>query len=147
MAPPEPENNFKYVSLQNDSSFRAAIFHTMAFKLSLESNNDKITIPIKKFFLKVVYNICKRKKKLINFEQNGRLQLHVPKNATCETTSNMVFVLNSSFTTKDEFFRVAIAEACDAFNKMLLHFGCTKNLENYDPQMPQVNSPQTHPFR
>ena len=34
----------------------------------------------------------------------------------------MVFVVNSFFTTKDEYFRVAIAEVCDSFNKMLLLF-------------------------
>ena len=58
----------------------------------------------------------------------------------------MVFVLDSSFTTKDQYFRVAIDEACEAFNKMLLDFGYTQKLELYDPQTHQVNAPQSHPF-
>ena len=57
----------------------------------------------------------------------------------------MVFALNSSFTT-NECFRVAIALACDTFNKMLLHFGYTQNIDVYDPKIHQVNPPQTHPF-
>ena len=54
--------------------------------------------------------------------------------------------MNSSFTSKDEYFRMTIAEACDAFNKTLLHFGYTQNIELYDPKIHQVNPPQTHPF-
>ena len=103
----------------------------MAFKLSLEIYNDQITISTKRSFLKVLYNVCKVKKKKMNFEQNARLHLDGPKFAICETASNKVF-LNSSFTTKDEYFRVALAEACDAFNKMLLNFGYTQNIEIND---------------
>ena len=55
-------------------------------------------------------------KKTINFNQYARLNLDGPKIAICETASNMVFVLNSSFTTEDQYFRVAIDEACEAFN-------------------------------
>ena len=58
----------------------------------------------------------------------------------------MVFVLNSSFTTKDQFLRVAIVEACEAFKNNAVTFGYTQNLEIYDPQMHQVNPPQTLPF-
>ena len=58
----------------------------------------------------------------------------------------MVFVLNSSFTAKDQCFRVAIAEACEAFSETMLQFRYTKNLETYDPQMHDVNPAQTHPF-
>ena len=57
----------------------------------------------------------------------------------------MVFVLDSS-TTKDQYFRVAVAKACVAFNKMLLHFRYTQTLESYDPQTHQVNPPQSHLF-
>ena len=120
--------------------------NTMAFKLSVEINTDLITIPTTRSFPKVLYNVCKNKKKHINFEQYARLHLDGPKFAICETASNMVFGLNSSFTTKDEHFRVAIAEACDAFNKMLLHFGYTQNIEICDLEIHQVNPPQTHPF-
>ena len=118
----------------------------MAFKLSLEINTDQITIPTKRSFLKILYNVCKIKKKNNNFEQYPRLHLDGPKIAICGTASNKVFVLHSSFTTKDEYFRVAIAETCDVFNKMLLHFGYTQNIEIYDPEIHQVNPPQTHPF-
>ena len=43
-------------------------------------------------------------------------------------------------------FSMALAEACDAFNKMLLHFGYTQNIELYDLKMHQVKPPQTHSF-
>ena len=97
----------------------------MAFKISLGINTNQVTIPTKISFLKVLYNVCKGKKNIC-FEQYACLHLDGPEIAICETASYMVFVLNSSFTTKDEYFRVAIAEACEAFNKMLLHFGYTQ---------------------
>ena len=87
----------------------------------MEINNDKITFSTKISFLKVLYNICKIKKKHISFE--SRLHLNGPKIAICGTASHMIAVLNSSFTTKDHYFRVAIAEAGEGFNKMLLQFG------------------------
>ena len=125
---PEPRTTAKFISFNNANSLKATIFHTMAFKLSLENHTDHITIPTKRYFLKVLNNVCKVEKKNICFEQYARLHLDGPKIAICETASNMVLVLNSTFTftTKDEYFRVAIAEACDAFNKMLLHFGYTQ---------------------
>ena len=101
---------------------------------------------IKSSFLKVFYNICKIKKKNINFEQYARIHLDSPKIAICETASNTVFKLNSSFTTKDKYFHVAIDEACEAFNKMMLDFGYTQNIELYDPQTHQVHPPQSQPF-
>ena len=41
---------------------------------------------------------------------------------------------------------MVIAEACEAFNKTLLHFVYTQNIEVYDPKIHQVNPPHTHPF-
>ena len=78
-------------------------------------------------------------------EQYSRLHLDGPKIAICETASNVVFVLNSSFTTKDQYFRAAIQEAIQAFNNMLQDFGYTQNLEVYDSLMHQVHPPQLHP--
>ena len=66
--------------------------------------------------------------------------------AICETESDTVFVLNFSFTTEDHYFRGAIDEACEAFNKMMLDFGYKQKLELYDPQIHQVHPPQPHPF-
>ena len=81
-------------------SLKAAIFHTMAFKLSLEINKNKITPKSLIAFLKVLYNVTQIKKKKITFDQYSRIHLEGPKIAICETASNVVFVLNSSFTTK-----------------------------------------------
>ena len=82
-------------------SLKAAIFHTRAYKLSLEINKNKITQKSLIAFLKVLYNISKIKKKKITFEQYSRIHLDGPKIAICETASNVVFVLNSSSTSKD----------------------------------------------
>ena len=84
-------------------------------------------IPTKRFSLKALYYICKIKKNNNTFEQHARLHLDGPKKAICQTASNMVFILNSSFTTKDQYFRVPIDEACEVFNKMLLDFGTLEN--------------------
>ena len=85
------------------------------------------------------------KEKKITFEQYSRIHLQGPKIAICETASNVVFVLNSSFTSKDQYFRAAIQEATDAFNNMLQDFGYTQQLELYDliqhqPHPPMQNS-------
>ena len=103
-------------------SLKAAIFHTMAFKLSLEIHKNKISPKCLIAFLKVLYNVTQIKKKKITFEQYSRIHLQGPKIAICETASNVVFVLNSSFTSKDQFFRTALQEATDAFNNMLKDF-------------------------
>ena len=49
-------------------SLKAAIFHTMAYKLSLEINKNKITPETLIAFLKVLYNVAqiKTKKSLLN---------------------------------------------------------------------------------
>ena len=125
---------------------KAAIFHTIAFKLSLEINKNKVTQNSLIAFLKVLYNITQIKKKKITFENYSHLHSDGPKIAICETASNVVFVLNSSFTTKDQYFRAAIQEAITAFINMLQDFGYTQKLEVYDPLMHQVHPPQQHPF-
>ena len=124
----------KIIPSSTAHSLKAAKFHTMAFTLSFEINNDQITPSTQRAFLKVLYNVCKMKKKSINFEQCARLHLDRPNIAICETASNAVFLLNSSFTTKDNYFRVAIDEACEAFNTVLIEFGYTQKIEVYDPK-------------
>ena len=120
---------------------KAAIIHTMAIKLSLEINKNKITPKCLIAFLKVLYNVTQIKKKKITFQQNSRIHLEGPKIAICETASNVVFVLNSSFTSKDQNFRTALQEATDAFNNMLKDFGYTQKLEQYDPLQYQTHPP------
>ena len=128
-------------------SLKAAIFRTMAYKLSLEINNNKITPKSLIAFLKVLYNVTQIKKKHITFEQYSKL--HVaggPQIAICETASNVVFVLNSAFTSKDQYFQAALHEATTAFNEMLHSFGYTQKLEHYDPHQHQAHPPQQHPL-
>ena len=127
-------------------SLKAAIFHTMAFKLSLEINKNKITPKTLIAFLKVLYNVAQIKKKRIVFEQYARIHLTGPKIAICETASNMVFVLNSAFTTKDQYFHAAVQEAITAFNKMPQDFGYTQKVELYDPMQHQAHPPPQHPL-
>ena len=133
-------------NLSKVHSLKAAIFQTMAFKLSLDINKNKVTPKTLFGFLKVLYNITQIKKKDITLEQYSRLHLNGPKIGTCETASNVVFVLNSSFTTKDQYFRAVIQEAIAAFNIMLQDFGYTQKLEVYDPLMHQAHPPQQHPL-
>ena len=129
--PQDPKT--KCFSSTNANSLRAAIFYTMAFKRSLDNNSHQITIHSKRSFLKVLYNVCRMKKKHITLEQYARIHLDGPKVAIRETASNPVFVLNSSFTTKDSYFRTATDEACEAFNKIMTEFGYTRKLELTDP--------------
>ena len=127
-------------------SLKAAIFHTMAYKQSLEINNNKITPKSLIAFLKVLYNVAQIKKKHITFEQYSRFYVAAPKIAICETASNVVFVLNSAFTSKDQYFQAALHEATNAFNEMLHSFGYTQKLEHYDPHQHQAHPPQQHPL-
>ena len=127
-------------------SLKAAIFHTMAYKLSLEKNNNKITPKSLIAFLKVLHNVAQIKKKRITFEQYSRIHVAGPGIAIYETASNVVFVLNSAFTLKDQHFHAALQEATDAFNEMLQSFGYTQKLELYDPHQYQVHPPQQHPL-
>ena len=92
-------------------------------------------------FLKSTLQCHANKEKKITFEQYSRIHLQGPKIAICETASNVVFVLNSSFTSKDQYFRTAIQEATDAFNNMLKDFGYTQKLELYDPIQHQPHPP------
>ena len=127
-------------------SLRAAIFQTMAYKLSLEINNNKITTKSLIAFLKILYNVAQIKKKHITFEQFSRIHVAGPKIAICETASNVVFVLSSAFTSKDHYFHAALQQATDAFNEMLQSFGYTQKLEIYDPHQHQAYPLQQHPL-
>ena len=127
-------------------SLKAAISHTMAFKMSLQINIGTLTLPTISSFLKVLYNVCQIKKKRPNFEQYCRIHVEGPKFAVCETTSETVLVLNSAFTTKDNYFQVAVDDAIDAFNATLLDFGYTRKLQQYDPDTHQVHPTPKHPF-
>ena len=118
----------------------------MAYKLSLEINKNKITPKTLIAFLKVLYNISQMKRKKATFEQYSRIHLAGPKIAICETTSNVVFVLNLSFTSKDQYFRAAIQEAMTAFNNILQDFGYTRTLEYYDPNTHQAHPPLQNPL-
>ena len=144
MAPQDSKTKTNRSTTAN--SIKAAIFNTMAFKLSLEINNDQVTISTKRLILNVLYNVSKIKKKKINFEQYARIHLDGPKNVICETASNGVFILTSSFTTKDKYFDTAIDEACEVFNKVMTELGYTQKLEFYDPTKHQTNPPQQIPF-
>ena len=93
-----------------------------------------------------MYNVPQIKKKKITFEQYSRLHLTGPKIAICETTSNVVFVLNSSFTSKDQYFKAAIQEAIIAFNNVLQDFGYTQTLEHYDSTAHQSHPPIHYPL-
>ena len=108
-------------------SLKAAIFHTMAYKMSLEIKNGNVTLPTRRSFLKVFYNVCQIKKKHINVEQYYRILVEGPKIAVCETTSETVFVLKSAFTTNDNYFQTALDDAIDAFNATLLDFDILNN--------------------
>ena len=114
-------------------NLKAAIFHTMAYKMSLEIKNGTFTLTTRRSFLKVLYNVCQIEKKRLNFEQYYRIHVEGPKIAVCETTSETVLVLNSAFTTKDNYFQAALDEAIDAFNATLLDFGYTQKVQRYDP--------------
>ena len=127
-------------------SLKAAIFHTMAYKLSLEINNNKITPKSLIAFLKILYNVPQIKKKRITFEQYSRIHVAGPEIAICETASIVVFVLNSAFTSRDQYFHLALKEATNAFNEMLQSFGYTQKLELYDPHQHQAHPPQQHPL-
>ena len=127
-------------------SLKAAIFHTMAYKLSLEINNNKITPKSFIASLKILYNVAQIKRKSITIEKYSRIHVAGPKIAICEMASNVVFVLNSAFTSKDQYFHAALQEATNAFNEMLQSFGYTKKLELHDPHQHQAHPPQQHPL-
>ena len=125
---------------------KAAIFHTMAYKLSLEINNNKIMPKSLIAFLKVLYNVAQIKKKHITFEQYSRIHVAGQKFAICETASNVVFVLNSAFTSEDQYLHAALQETTDAFNEILQSCEYTQKLEIYDPHQHQAHPPQQHPL-
>ena len=64
MAPQKSEIKQLVTSTESKvHSLKAAIFHTMAYKMSLEINKGNITLPTRRSFLKVLYNVCQIKKK------------------------------------------------------------------------------------
>ena len=73
---------------------------------------------------------------------SNRVHVNGPKIAI---TSDTVFVLNSAFFTKDNYFQVALDDAIDAFNDVLLDFGYTQ-LQRYNPEAHHVHPPSKHPF-
>ena len=93
-----------------------------------------------------MYNVAQIKKKRITCEQYSRIHVAGPKIAICETASKVVFVLNSVFTSKNQYFHAALQEATDAINEMLQSFGYTQKLELYDPHQYQAHPPQQHPL-
>ena len=60
-------------------SLKAAIFYTMAFKLSLEINKNKITPKCLIAFLKVLYNVTQIKKKKLHLSNTRESTLKDPK--------------------------------------------------------------------
>ena len=104
----------KSFTVANANSLEPAIIHTMAFKMSSEIISDKTTPSTEKPFFKELYNVSRIKKKIF-FEQSSLIHMDGPEHAVCETASDSVFVLNTSFTSKATKFHRALAEACDAF--------------------------------
>ena len=138
MAPQKSEITQLVTSTESKvHSLKAAIFHTMAYKMSLEINKGNITPPTRRSFLKVLYNVCQIKKKHISFEQYYRIHVDGPKIAICETTSDTNFVLNLAFTTKDIYFQVALDD---------IDFGYTQQLQRYNRETHQIHPPPKHPF-
>ena len=134
-------------NLSKVHSLKAAIFHTMAYKLSLEINKkNKKTPKTLIAFLEDLYDISQIKKEKIIFKEYSRIHVAGPKIAICDSASNVVFVLNLSFTSKDQYFRAAIQEAMTAFNNTLQDFGYTQTLEYYDPNTHQAHPPPQHPL-
>ena len=145
MAPFKSETQ-KTAVMSKVHSLKAAIFTTMAHKMANEINKDALTNATKCSFLKILYNVCKIKNKHINFEQYFRIHIEGPKVAVCETTSERVFVPNTSFTHKDQYFQAAVQEALDAFNAVLKEFGYSQQLESYNADTHQVHPFVQHPF-
>ena len=78
---------------------KAAIFHTNAFKLSIEINDDKSTAATTRSFPKVLYKVCQIRKKNVIFASYNRLQID------------------------------ALEEARQAFNAVIFDFGFHQKLE------------------
>ena len=119
----------------------------MAFKLPVEANNEKISLSTKRSFLKVFLQYLPFKKEPNQLEQYAGLHFEAPENAKrmSETASDALFVIDTSFTTKDTYFKHALAEACDAINTTMEKVGHTQ-LQQYDPAIHQFHAPQQHPL-
>ena len=64
---------------KNANSLKAAIFHSTAFKHSLEINKDQLTPSTKRLLLQSPSQCLKnQEKKQINFEQYSRLHMDGP---------------------------------------------------------------------
>ena len=144
MPPSSPEN--KIVSYAKVHYLKAAIFNTMAHKMSVEINKDAISNATKCSFLKILFNVCRIKQNNVNFEQYFRLHLAGTQFAICETVSDSVFVLSTPFSKNDQYFQVALEEAIDAFNAVLTDFGYKQKLEKYDAATYQKYPKKPHPF-
>ena len=149
----EALSNIQHANIQARTYVRAKAKRIRAFKCEAYAKKERkicfqgnVTLPTRRSFLKVLYDVCQVKKKQINFEQYYRIHVAGPKIAACESTSETVFVLNSAFTTKDNFFQTAIDDAIDAFNATLLDFGYTQQLQRYDPETHQVHTTSKQPF-
>ena len=145
MAPSKSETQ-KTAVMSKVHSLKAAIFATMAHKMTNEITKDAITNATKLSFLKILYNVCRIKKNNINFEQYYRLHLEGTQVAICETVSESVFILHSPFSKNDYYFQIALEEATDAFNAVLLDFGYKQKLEKYNATTHQKHPKQPHPF-
>ena len=125
---PAPKN--KMTDSKNVHSLKGPIFHTMEFKLSLEINKNQINLPTKRSFLNVLKKGCQiAKHNQIQFQHYNFIHAEGPKIAICETTSNAFFTLDTSLTTKDQYFQAAILEVIKVLNAVLLDFGYHQKLE------------------
>ena len=97
------------------------------------------------FFLSQM-DLLECKNKHSNFEQYARLLLEGPKIASFETASDSFFVIYTSLTTNDHYFRRALSEACDAFSATMKDLQHTQKLQQYDPTVLQFHAAQQHPF-
>ena len=113
------------------------------FRLKVITKNLKF---YKTFIPQSALNICRIKKKHINVEQYDRLRLDDQKMAICETTSDALLIIDTSFTTKDHYFKHALSEACEAFNATMKDFAYTQRLQQYDLAVHQFHAPQQHPL-
>ena len=142
----EPKEKKLIRSPTKSQTLKAAIFHTMTFTLSLETNQNKISHFTRRSFLKVLYNVSQFGQKGIPFEPYYRIHVKGPQIAVFETISDTVFVLNSQFTQKDPYFHAAFPEAMDALDNVLKDFGYHQKIENYKSQIDPIEFKHKHPF-
>ena len=149
MAPPlDPKHQNEIVTSAKSHSLQVAFFHTMAFRLSLEINQNEISHSTQQSFLKVLYNVARIGQTQIPFEQYYRIHVEGPHIAICETVSDTVFVLDSRFPQKVHYFHAALQDALDASNNVLRDFGYHQKLKNmmqkFTPRNPNKSIQPTH---